>query len=79
MTEASTWQPIETAPQKPAARGVRGDQEALLVWRPGLPEGITAFQHLPDAEWYSCETGMPLGWTPTRWQPLPEPPEEVPE
>lgn len=63
MTDASAWQPIETAPMK---------RHVLVYWQGDI---LVADQD-PQGRWWYCSTEGEYECAPSHWMPLPEPPEE---
>lgn len=60
----ATWQPIETAPK-----------DGSSITLANAAKSISGFWHSKDSDWLSNElVPCAIGFEPTHWMPLPEPP-----
>jgi hypothetical protein len=68
---ASAWQPIDTAPH----------DQTLIGWCDGWQEPELIYRIGPTDIWQEGRYGdyVDLGFEPTYWMPLPEPPEDTKE
>jgi hypothetical protein len=77
------WQPIETAPQNGKlilvfSRDGRAENALFMTmafWVPRNETVIGVYSNEPISGAWASPWGDEIGFTPTHWMPLPEPPE----